>query len=159
MQLYRNVNTNPSENDIHGEVYFNLVEHYIEFVNVDNNPQEYVDLCANHLNSFTLEVKQSLCNATHRHRNEIEKAVGKSLTPYPKDPLEILKYIKAHLLIIPYPENPIVPIAQLELSCDWEEHHIEWLVRNNEVLYVGPCLLYTSPSPRDLSTSRMPSSA
>ena len=23
----------------------------------------------------------------------------------------------------------------------------------------GPCLLYTSPSPRDLSTSRMPSSA
>ena len=24
---------------------------------------------------------------------------------------------------------------------------------------MGPCLLYTSPSPRDLSTSRMPSSA
>ena len=27
------------------------------------------------------------------------------------------------------------------------------------VLDIGPCLLYTSPSPRDLSTSRMPSSA
>ena len=26
-------------------------------------------------------------------------------------------------------------------------------------LALGPCLLYTSPSPRDLSTSRMPSSA
>ena len=26
-------------------------------------------------------------------------------------------------------------------------------------MVVGPCLLYTSPSPRDLSTSRMPSSA
>ena len=25
--------------------------------------------------------------------------------------------------------------------------------------FIGPCLLYTSPSPRDLSTSRMPSSA
>ena len=25
--------------------------------------------------------------------------------------------------------------------------------------YLGTCLLYTSPSPRDLSTSRMPSSA
>ena len=25
--------------------------------------------------------------------------------------------------------------------------------------YAGNCLLYTSPSPRDLSTSRMPSSA
>ena len=27
------------------------------------------------------------------------------------------------------------------------------------VFTLGPCLLYTSPSPRDLSTSRMPSSA
>ena len=27
------------------------------------------------------------------------------------------------------------------------------------LLPIGPCLLYTSPSPRDLSTSRMPSSA
>ena len=26
-------------------------------------------------------------------------------------------------------------------------------------VFSGPCLLYTSPSPRDLSTSRMPSSA
>ena len=28
-----------------------------------------------------------------------------------------------------------------------------------DVLYSSTCLLYTSPSPRDLSTSRMPSSA
>ena len=26
-------------------------------------------------------------------------------------------------------------------------------------VHISPCLLYTSPSPRDLSTSRMPSSA
>ena len=35
-------------------------------------------------------------------------------------------------------------------------------VRMRRPLYVSalhPCLLYTSPSPRDLSTSRMPSSA
>ena len=29
----------------------------------------------------------------------------------------------------------------------------------DDLLLVGACLLYTSPSPRDLSTSRMPSSA
>ena len=29
----------------------------------------------------------------------------------------------------------------------------------NEVMQIVACLLYTSPSPRDLSTSRMPSSA
>ena len=28
-----------------------------------------------------------------------------------------------------------------------------------QIDHVEPCLLYTSPSPRDLSTSRMPSSA
>jgi len=32
----------------------------------------------------------------------------------------------------------------------------EWYPRN---MYIMGCLLYTSPSPRDLSTSRMPSSA
>ena len=29
----------------------------------------------------------------------------------------------------------------------------------HETCPINPCLLYTSPSPRDLSTSRMPSSA
>ena len=32
-------------------------------------------------------------------------------------------------------------------------------VATNRVTQVKTCLLYTSPSPRDLSTSRMPSSA
>ena len=31
--------------------------------------------------------------------------------------------------------------------------------KNSGARQVGGCLLYTSPSPRDLSTSRMPSSA
>ena len=31
--------------------------------------------------------------------------------------------------------------------------------REQAILHVNACLLYTSPSPRDLSTSRMPSSA
>ena len=33
------------------------------------------------------------------------------------------------------------------------------LVNENEVVVINICLLYTYPSPRDLSTSRMPSSA
>ena len=35
----------------------------------------------------------------------------------------------------------------------------KWGLGPEELLKVNPCLLYTSPSPRDLSTSRMPSSA
>ena len=32
-------------------------------------------------------------------------------------------------------------------------------LRSGDILIIQYCLLYTSPSPRDLSTSRMPSSA
>ena len=36
---------------------------------------------------------------------------------------------------------------------------ISVLDKNNKIHDISICLLYTSPSPRDLSTSRMPSSA
>ena len=32
-------------------------------------------------------------------------------------------------------------------------------VENENIIEIGPCLLYTSPSPRDKRQSRMPSSA
>ena len=43
-------------------------------------------------------------------------------------------------------------------------HHDEWRTQlrrffEKEIIPYADCLLYTSPSPRDLSTSRMPSSA
>ena len=56
-------------------------------------------------------------------------------------------------------------IAQLDDASDDDIARItsEWKERNQQVLDSGGlhiiCLLYTSPSPRDLSTSRMPSSA
>ena len=46
-----------------------------------------------------------------------------------------------------------------------EKKYVEWTPKDKGGGFVGdyaindPCLLYTSPSPRDLSTSRMPSSA
>ena len=45
------------------------------------------------------------------------------------------------------------------LACEdgQEEHLEELLIQINKKF--NNCLLYTSPSPRDLSTSRMPSSA
>ena len=45
----------------------------------------------------------------------------------------------------------------------WKQHDFEAKLALNpeelEKVLIEPCLLYTSPSPRDLSTSRMPSSA
>ena len=39
------------------------------------------------------------------------------------------------------------------------KHYIRILPGDKVTVEMTPCLLYTSPSPRDLSTSRMPSSA
>ena len=54
-----------------------------------------------------------------------------------------------------------------KLSAKFREHNIDLILRTGEAeqilldlsKQIKACLLYTSPSPRDLSTSRMPSSA
>ena len=57
-------------------------------------------------------------------------------------------------------------LAKLELSKEEQkaarkdmERMLDYIDKLNELDTAGVCLLYTSPSPRDLSTSRMPSSA
>ena len=56
-------------------------------------------------------------------------------------------------------EQPLV----LELGCGKGEYSVYLAPQYPEKNFIGVdikgCLLYTSPSPRDLSTSRMPSSA
>ena len=47
-------------------------------------------------------------------------------------------------------------LVVVNLPEDWTQVH-NYIINENEI--DGICLLYTSPSPRDLSTSRMPSSA
>ena len=64
-------------------------------------------------------------------------------------------------------ENPDVPLLErLKYLCivsnnldELFEVRIASLLANNHMEGEFICLLYTSPSPRDLSTSRMPSSA
>ena len=67
------------------------------------------------------------------------------------------------LLILPVYERPFFPAQIQPLVVDrdhWQstfDHLRE--TKQHIVGLVHVCLLYTSPSPRDLSTSRMPSSA
>ena len=64
-------------------------------------------------------------------------------------------------------EALILPAGEGTKSWPFFEQTVEWLLaqkveRGDIVIAFGGgviCLLYTSPSPRDLSTSRMPSSA
>ena len=71
-------------------------------------------------------------------------------------------------------DNPTTSVIKNEIKNVCTKYSLERFPRNNEILSMAnplefkklqnilltkPCLLYTSPSPRDLSTSRMPSSA
>ena len=50
-------------------------------------------------------------------------------------------------------------IAEMEVAIQWEGLSDDLDMRLDQPGGASTCLLYTSPSPRDLSTSRMPSSA
>ena len=81
--------------------------------------------------------------------------------------MEALQYNSERTpLIIPeYGRHMHVMVDQLLATQDREERNkkakaiIGVMGNLNPHLRDVPCLLYTSPSPRDLSTSRMPSSA
>ena len=52
--------------------------------------------------------------------------------------------------------TPITPVASENTVSDLENSSLEL---DDEWQVIVPCLLYTSPSPRDVEESRMPSSA
>ena len=62
-----------------------------------------------------------------------------------------------HYGISPWEINVITSILDKRFKTEDEE--IENTYDDKFVSHLEICLLYTSPSPRDLSTSRMPSSA
>ena len=80
---------------------------------------------------------------------------------YYKTPLGWIRIVASHLHVyeIKYIKKPI------EYSFEKPNKLIEKVKENLNIYFLNPnqkfnfCLLYTSPSPRDLSTSRMPSSA
>ena len=63
----------------------------------------------------------------------------------------IFHWLSATVLIIQ------IPLGMYLVDMDFSEKRLT--VENIHVAVGISCLLYTSPSPRDLSTSRMPSSA
>ena len=89
-------------------------------------------------------------------KNELVEIYGAPGSPYTRKMLAVLRFRRVPYVLgwdghrvsgtetRPAPKVPIIPIM--------------YFTTDSEVKEVA-CLLYTSPSPRDLSTSRMPSSA
>ena len=89
----------------------------------------------------------------HPQVRELVEQRGWKLTPVQDAATADLVDGKDRILVAPTgsgkTEAAVLPIASRALKEDWN---------SLSILYIT-CLLYTSPSPRDLSTSRMPSSA
>ena len=87
----------------------------------------------------------SLFDPSKEDENEINPIYGQSLLIWLKDKL-----------------SNKLEFSEIDME-DWGWYsHIIWNGRKyliGSVAHYEVCLLYTSPSPRDLSTSRMPSSA
>ena len=90
------------------------------------------------------------------HKIDFVAISSNDIISYPQDgPAEMKALFHNLKLSFPYLLDETQDIArELQAECTPEFY----LYDNNDIL-VYSCLLYTSPSPRDLSTSRMPSSA
>ena len=58
-----------------------------------------------------------------------------------------------------YPEMHVIEVEPATMIAMCETHEYEYTIITSNDIVIPPCLLYTSPSPRDKRQSRMPSSA
>ena len=72
-----------------------------------------------------------------------------------------LKLVNRYYLNPCYYDKPVKQqdFPQHFIEVDIEDYYTQVLELSNSLLEVDTCLLYTSPSPRDRTRSRMPSSA
>lgn len=150
MELLKNIKY--FESEIEGEVYFSLFDKYIAFVALDFLDIGYLEKCAEYLNSLNDNVIEDLCKASISYCNHVLAMYYDEVPKEFERPPDVLELIYPSALIIPYPENPNEPVIHLELNCAWEkEHGMEWIVRNDRVLYVSS---YSGENPwRDFSTN------
>lgn len=134
--LLRNITTEGSW-PLQGEVFFRLFETYIEFAVEDAATVEYVERCAEYLNSLSETVVDEFCLACIRYREDYSHMIGDDIEEL-ENHRDVLELIEPTTLIVPNPEHGDEAVVHMELNCDWDiEHGIELIVRKDKVLYVG----------------------
>ncbi|EIK0773431.1 MULTISPECIES: DUF6985 domain-containing protein [Vibrio] len=133
MKLIKNVEI--SECEIEGEVYFRMFGQYIA-LSAETDDLHFAEMCANYLDGLQAEIVDELCRASISYCNSYLEAIGEPLKSF-SSPHEVLKLIYPSVLLVPYSEVG-EPVIHMELNCEWEpEHGMEWIIRNDKVLYVG----------------------
>ena len=133
--LLRNIQN--VKDEVEGEVYCRLFHQYIKRYSWEGAGMGYIEKCAAYLNSLSDEVIDRLCEASIRYCNDFCDMVGGEPKKF-ENIRDVLKLIQPNGLSIPKPKDENTPVIDLELNCDWEEEHgMQWIIRNDRVLYVG----------------------
>ena len=85
--------------------------------------------------------------------SRLEWKVAEKMDDLPKKDAQLLVLAKTSL------KNAYAPYSKFQVGAAILLKNGKMIGGSNQENAAYPCLLYTSPSPRDLSTSRMPSSA
>ena len=139
---------------------------YFHFANVVEHIYRIDDLSSNNYSIENLNSKlENLLNYKSNLPNNLIDLVDIKLvfTAHPTEAArpEILNQInELHKIIKVRHDERLkgVPFSKLSYQEELKES-AKIIIQTDELRQLKPCLLYTSPSPRDLSTSRMPSSA
>jgi hypothetical protein len=106
----------------------------------------YAQMCADYFNSMPAHVIDDLCAASIRYCNTFLDGIGEPQIAFEQDS-DVLKLVYPVALIVPPLPDEAQPVFHMELDCDWEdEHGMEWIIRGDNVLYVG---LYCGENPLD----------
>ncbi len=126
-----------------GRVYFKYLGDYIDLRFDKGIPMEYVEKTAEKLNDISEETMEQLFNFSIKYcrwnLEEWKHLKRKIRLDLIKKPSDIMKHMSIEGLIVNLPEDMSQIGINLEGSCDWEEEDgIQWLIRDDTVVYVGP---------------------
>lgn len=136
--MIKNIKT--TDCGIEGEFEFKLFNLKTDVCADDDVEIGYMNKCIENLNSLSDEVIDKLCEYSIRYCEDYREYFEDEEIDIPEGikGREILKYIYPVVVGIENPEVKNSIGYSIELNCDWEEEHgMEWVIRDNEVLYVS----------------------
>ncbi|SHN60481.1 DUF6985 domain-containing protein [Desulfovibrio litoralis] len=122
-----------------GQTFFKLFNTDIN-VSIDLKAPDFnfAEKCAVALNNMKPETIDKLCEFSILYCYDFCDAIGAE-APKLETKRDILKYIKPQDLIVNIPKDNST-VIKLFMECNWEEEHdMEWLIKDDKILYVGAC--------------------
>ncbi len=132
---------------IHGSVYCKLWDKEIDVDVYDDVSLDYVEKCAESMNSMPDTLVDAICRAAKKYCLDFLDAIGGAeendielTVPVDENtqPIEMLKCFDAGTLLVDPPMDPSKAGYHLSGNCDWEEEHgIEIVILDDKLVYLG----------------------